>query len=165
MYTLRLLLEVAFRNLFKSWVNLIIGGIIFFATFLVVTGGALLDSVNSSMSRSIIGSIAGHVQVYSDRSKEELALFGGMGGETDVAAIDSFAPIRTALEKHPNVQTVVPMGTNGALITSGNTVDLTLARLRDLYRKTRTEGETPELREQIDSLKAHVRQLADLVQD
>lgn len=165
MYTLRLLLEVAFRNLFKSWVNLIIGGIIFFATFLVVTGGALLDSVNSSMSRSIIGSIAGHVQVYSDRSKEELALFGAMGGETDVAAIDSFAPIRTALEKHPNVQTVVPMGTNGALITSGNTVDLTLARLRDLYRKTRTEGETPELREQIDSLKAHVRQLADLVQD
>ena len=165
MSTLRLLLEVAFRNLFKSWVNLIIGGIIFFATFLVVTGGALLDSVNSSMSRSIIGSIAGHVQVYSDRSKEELALFGGMGGETDIAAIDSFAPIRAALEKHPNVRTVVPMGTNGALITSGNTVDLTLARLRELYRRARTEGETPELREQIDSLKAHVRQLADLVQD
>jgi ABC-type lipoprotein release transport system permease subunit len=165
MSTLKLLLEVAFRNLFKSWVNLIIGGIIFFATFLVVTGGALLDSINSSMSRSIIGSIAGHVQVYSDKSKEELALFGGMGGETDIAAIDSFAPIRTALEKHPNVQTVVPMGTNGALITSGNTVDLTLARLRGLYRKTLAEGETPERREQIDSLKSHVRQLADLLQD
>jgi ABC-type antimicrobial peptide transport system permease subunit len=165
MATLRLLLQVAFRNLFKSWVNLIIGGIIFFATFLVVTGGALLDSIDSSMSRSIIGSISGHLQVYSDKSKEELALFGGMGGEADIAALDSFSPIKAALEQHPNVQTVVPMGTNGALITSGNTVDLTLARLRELYRETQAEGETPERRAQIDSLKSHVRQLAELLQD
>lgn len=164
MGTLKLLLQVAFRNLFKSWINLIIGGIILFATFLVVTGGALLDSVDSAMSRSIIGSIAGHIQVYSDKSKEELALFGGMTGEADIAAIDSFAPIKEALEKHPNVKTVVPMGTNGALITSGNTVDLTLARLRDLYRKNTAEGETPERREQIDSLKAHVRHLAGLLE-
>lgn len=164
MSTLKLLLQVAFRNLFKSWVNVIIGGIIFFATFLVVTGGALLDSVNSSMSRSIIGSIAGHIQVYSEKSKEELALFGNMGGEADVAAMDSFSPIKTALEKHPNVQTVVPMGTNGALITSGNTVDLTLARLRGLYRKNSEEGETPERKAQIDSLKAHVRHLAELLE-
>ncbi|MBN1208453.1 MAG: ABC transporter permease [Myxococcaceae bacterium] len=164
MITLKLLLQVAFRNLFKSWVNLIIGGVIFFATFLVVTGGALLDSIDSSMSRSIIGSIAGHLQVYSDKSKEELALFGAMGGETDIAALDSFAPIKAALEKHPNVQTVVPMGTSGALITSGNTVDLTLARLRALYRKNTAEGETAERRGQIDSLKQHVRQLAELLQ-
>lgn len=164
MTTLKLLLEVAFRNLFKSWVNLIIGGIIFFATFLVVTGGALLDSIDSSMSRSIIGSLAGHLQVYSDKSKEELALFGGMGGETDISALDSFTPIKAALEKHPNVQTVVPMGSNGALISSGNTVDLTLARLRDLYRKNVDEGETPERRAQIDSLKAHVRRLGGLLQ-
>jgi ABC-type antimicrobial peptide transport system permease subunit len=164
MSTLKLLLQVAFRNLFKSWVNLIIGGIIFFATFLVVTGGALLDSIDSSMSRSVIGSVAGHLQVYSDKSKEELALFGGMSGEADIAALDSFTPIKAAVEKHPNVQTVVPMGTNGALITSGNTVDLTLARLRELYRKNTAEGETPERRAQIDSLKQHVRQLADLLQ-
>jgi hypothetical protein len=55
------------------------------------------------------------------------------------------------------------MGTNGALITSGNTVDLTLARLRELYRRTTAEGETPERRAQIESLKAHVHHLAGLV--
>ncbi|ADO73049.1 ABC transporter permease [Stigmatella aurantiaca] len=164
MTTLVLLLEVAFRNLFKSWVNLIIGGIILFATFLVVTGGALLDSIDSSMSRSIVGSLAGHIQVYSDKSKDELSLFGGMSGEPDVAALDSFTPIKKVLEKHPNVQTVVPMGTNGALISSGNTVDLTLARLRELYRKNAEEGETPERRAQIESLKAHVRRLGELLQ-
>jgi ABC-type lipoprotein release transport system permease subunit len=164
MGTLKLLLQVAFRNLFKSWVNLIIGGIIFFATFLVVTGGALLDSVISSMSRSIIGSMAGHLQVYSDNSKEKLSLFGGMTSEADIVPVDSFAPIKAALEQHPNVQTVVPMGTNGALISSGNTVDLTLAQLRALYRKTSAEGETPERRAQINSLKSHVRHLAELLE-
>ncbi|HEX8702226.1 MAG TPA: FtsX-like permease family protein [Myxococcaceae bacterium] len=163
MSTLKLLLEVAIRNLFKSWVNVIIGGIMLFATFLVVTGGALLDSIDSSMSRSIIGSIAGHAQVYSDRSKEELALFGSMTGEADVAAIDNFTTIRTTLEKHPNVQTVVPMGTNGAIITAGNTADQVLARLRALYRKPAAERQTPEVREQIDAVKAHVRRLSSLL--
>jgi ABC-type antimicrobial peptide transport system permease subunit len=134
-----------------------------FATFLVVTGGALLDSIDSSMSRSIIGSIAGHAQVYSDRSKEELALFGSMTGEADVAAIDNFTTIRTTLEKHPNVQTVVPMGTNGAIITAGNTADQVLARLRALYRKPAAERQTPEVREQIDAVKAHVRRLSSLL--
>jgi ABC-type lipoprotein release transport system permease subunit len=162
---LRLLLQVAFRNLFTSKINLLIGGIIFFGTLLVVVGGALLDSMDSAMSRSIIGSVAGHIQVYSDESRDELGLFGQMGGEPDLAALDDFSRIKPVLEKHPNVKTVVPMGTNGALITSGNTVDLTLARLRDLYRKRADEGETPALRENIDSLKAHVRQMVAIMEE
>ena len=157
MSTLKLLVQVAFRNLFKSWVNVIIGGIIFFATFLVVLGSSVIDSIDESMSRSIIGSLAGHVQVYSDRSKEELALFGSMAGEADVAAIDSFEPIRATLEKHPNVKTVVPMGTNGAFITAGNTVDQTLSKLRGLYRMSEAERAAPEVREQIDGIKGLVR--------
>jgi ABC-type lipoprotein release transport system permease subunit len=161
----RLLMQVAFRNLFTSKINLLIGGIIFFGTLLVVVGGALLDSMDSAMSRSIIGSVAGHIQVYSDDSKDELGLFGQMGGEPDLAAVDDFSRIKPVLEKHPNVKTVVPMGTNGALITSGNTVDLTLARLRDLYKKRAEGGETAGLRENIDSLKAHVRQMVALMEE
>ncbi|QSQ18690.1 FtsX-like permease family protein [Pyxidicoccus parkwayensis] len=161
----RLLLQVAFRNLFTSKINLLIGGIIFLGTLLVVVGGALLDSMDSAMSRSIIGSVAGHIQVYSDESKDELGLFGQMGGEPDLAAVDDFSRIKPVLEKHPNVKTVVPMGTSGALITSGNTVDLTLARLRDLYKKRAESGETPGLRENIDSLKAHVRQMVALMEE
>lgn len=161
----RLLLQVAFRNLFTSKINLLIGGIIFLGTLLVVVGGALLDSMDSAMSRSIIGSVAGHIQVYSDDSKDELGLFGQMGGEPDLAAVDDFSRIKPVLEKHPNVKTVVPMGTSGALITSGNTVDLTLARLRDLYKKRAEGGETPGLRENIDSLKAHVRQMVSLMRE
>ncbi|GEN08840.1 FtsX-like permease family protein [Myxococcus fulvus] len=162
---LRLLLQVAFRNLFTSKINILIGGIIFFGTLLVVVGGALLDSMDSAMSRSIIGSVAGHIQVYSDDSKDELSLYGGMSGEPDLAVVDDFSRIKPVLEKHPNVKTVVPMGTSGALITSGNTVDLTLARLRDLYKKRQTEGESPALRENIDSVKGHVRQMVALMEE
>ncbi|QRO00398.1 ABC transporter permease [Archangium violaceum] len=164
MSQLKLLLQVALRNLFVSKINLLIGGIIFFGTVLVVVGGALVDSVDESMSRSIIGSVAGHLQVYSERSKDELALFGQMGGEPDLSALDDFARIKEVVQQHPNVKTVVPMGTSGALITSGNTVDLTLARLRDLYKKA-AQGETPELREQILSLQAHVRQMISLLEE
>ncbi|MCY1015464.1 FtsX-like permease family protein [Pyxidicoccus sp. MSG2] len=161
----RLLMQVAFRNLFTSMINLLIGGIIFFGTLLVVVGGALLDSMDNAMSRSIVGSVAGHIQVYSDESKDELALYGGMSGEPDLAALDDFSRIKPVLEKHPNVKTVVPMGTSGALITSGNTVDLTLARMRDLYKQRAEKGETPELKANIDSVKAHVRQMVALIEE
>ena len=43
-------------------------------------------------------------------------------------------------------------------------MDLTLARLRDLYKQA-AQGETPELRAQIDSLKAHVRQMVALLEE
>ncbi|RJS27171.1 ABC transporter permease [Corallococcus sp. H22C18031201] len=161
---LRLLIQVAFRNLFASRINLLIGAIIFFGTLLVVVGGGLVDSVDTAMSRSIIGSIAGHLQVYSDHSKDELGLFGQMGGEPDLAAVDDFSVIKPLLEKHPNVKTVVPMGTSGAMVTSGNTVDLLLARLRELYRQRVDHGETPELREKLDSLKGHVRHIVTLLE-
>jgi ABC-type lipoprotein release transport system permease subunit len=160
---LKLLVQVAFRNLFASWVNVIIGGIILFGTVLVVVGGAVVDSLDEAMSRSIIGSVAGHLQVYSEKSKDSLALYGNMGGEADLRVIERFSDIKKVLEQHPNVKTVVPMGTNSTMLMSGNTVDLTLARLRDLYKQA-AAGETPELRAQLDSLKSHVRQMIALLE-
>ncbi|OJH37553.1 ABC transporter permease [Cystobacter ferrugineus] len=161
---LKLLLQVALRNLFVSRINLLIGGIIFFGTVLVVVGGSLVDSVDEAMSRSIIGSVAGHLQVYSAHSKDELSLFGQMGREPDLSALDDFSRIKQLVQQHPNVKTVVPMGTGATFINSGNTIDLTLARLRDLYKKA-AQGDTPELRGQIHSLQAHVRHIITLLEE
>src|SRR6266849_1368731 len=58
------LVRLALRNLFATKLNIIIGVIILVGTMLVVVGGALLDSMDASMSKSIIGSAAGHIQVY-----------------------------------------------------------------------------------------------------
>src|SRR6516164_5582297 len=99
---LRILIRIALRNLFASKLNLIIGGIILVGTVLVVVGGALLDSMDQSMSRSIIGSVAGHIQIYSAKSKDELALYGGTMAEPDLLAIDDFSKVKAALESIPN---------------------------------------------------------------
>ena len=49
------LLRIAFRNLFKSRINLLIGAVVMGGTFLVVVGGALLDSVVSSIAGASSG--------------------------------------------------------------------------------------------------------------
>jgi len=70
------------QSLRQSAQDLIVGGIILFGSLLVVVGTALVDSVDASMSRSVIGSVAGHIQVYSAKSKDELTVMGSMAMES-----------------------------------------------------------------------------------
>jgi ABC-type lipoprotein release transport system permease subunit len=128
-----MLVQIAWRNLLASPVNIIIGGLILGGTFVFVVVGGLLDSLNESMAKSVIGSVAGHIQIYSSKSKDELSLYGGMGGDPELAAVTEFPRIQQALGQLENIKEVVPMGTSGALITAGNVIDVTLERLRRLY--------------------------------
>ncbi len=164
------LVQIAFRNLFSSFINLVIGVIIAVGTMLVVVGGAMLDSLDTAMSRSITGSLAGHIQVYSAASKDELAIYGGMTDDPSLAAVDDFPKVKRLLLGVPHVKTVVPMGINGALLMSGNTVDLTLAKLRGAVKArdaaTASGAPAADLAEQVDSQKAHIRQIVKvLVED
>lgn len=164
---LPMLVRIAWRNLLASPINLIIGGLILVGTFLFVVVGGLLDSLNAAMARSVVGSVAGHVQIYSSKSKDELALFAGMGGDPDIAAVTEFPRIKAALEQVENVKEVVPMGTSGALITPGNTVDTALEKLRNLMRaKVGVSNDTrltslprEELDSRIVASRRHVRQM------
>jgi ABC-type lipoprotein release transport system permease subunit len=161
---LGILLRIAGRNLFRSRINLLIGAVILGGTFLVVLGGALLDSVVSSMSRSIIGSVAGHIQVYSAASKEEFAIWPMGGNDPDLSPMVDWERKQRLLESVPNVKAVIPMGINAAIITSGNTVDLTLEELRAVVRQEKESGVTPELEARRTSLKEHVRQIVRVLQ-
>ncbi len=157
------LTQIAIRNLFANFLNLFIGGIIVVGTLFFVVGGSFLNSVDSAMSKSITGSIAGHIQVYSNQSKEELTLFGDWGFP-DIAAIPDFSKVKQALQGISNIQTIIPMGVNGASVMFGNTVDLTLERLRKSVSK-RAEGDhSPETQAQIQSLKSHVQQIVKVIQ-
>jgi ABC-type lipoprotein release transport system permease subunit len=167
--TLRVVAQMAFRNLFASRLKtFIVGGIIFFGALLVVAGNSLLDSLNASMSRSVIGSVAGHIQVYSSKSKDELAVMGSMVmGDPDLAQLDDFAKVRDSLLKVPNVKSVVPMGLSGALVTSGNTIDLALEKLRNAVRARKeatTDAARVKLDAEIGAQKGHVRQIVSVLQ-
>jgi ABC-type lipoprotein release transport system permease subunit len=160
-----LLLQVSFRNLFRSRINLLIGAIIFCGTLLLVVGGAMLDSLLGSMSRSIVGTVSGHIQLYSERSRDALSIWPTGGTEPDLSPMQDYPRIEREIGKLPNVKAVVPMGINGSLITSGNTVDLTLEELRGVVRQEQEQGSTPALEAQRQSLKEHVRQIVRVLRD
>jgi ABC-type lipoprotein release transport system permease subunit len=169
--TIRVSAEIAFRNLGAHRLKtFIVGGIIFFGAFLVVLGSSLVASIGSSMSRSVIGSVAGNIQVYNSTSKDQLAVMGGMTmGDPDLAQIDDFAKLRASLLKVPHVKSVVPMGISGALVTSGNTIDIALERLRGIVRKRLNHDKwTPEMEResaaQLAAQKDHVRQIITVLQ-
>lgn len=163
--TLRVIAEIAFRNLFASrWKTLIVGGIIGFGAFLVVVGSSLVDGVDRSMRRSITGSIAGHIQVYSSASKEELEIMGSMGGGTpDIEPLYDFEKVKKTLLQVPNVADVVPMGVNAALVSSGNTVDQTLGNLRSTVNAMNEGDHTPETLKKYAAQKAHVQQMVTIL--
>jgi len=167
--TLGVVAQIAFRNLFASRLKtIIVGGIIFFGALLVVAGNSLLDSLDSSMSRSVIGSVAGHIQVYNAKSKDPLEVMGRMMmGDPDLAQLDEFSRVRETLLKVPNVKSIVPMGISGALVTSGNTIDLALEKLRKAVndrRKAKDDGEIARLDRKIADEKGHVRQIILVLQ-
>lgn len=163
LHTLAILLLIALRNLAASRLKTcIVGGIIFFGAALVVVGSSLLDSVDVNMRQSIVGSIAGHLQVYSSESRDELALYGGMMGEAQLEPMTEFAAVKKVALSVPNVRAIVPMGSAEAMVASGNELDLALEKLRGISRD-RLSGSGTEQQESFDSLKAHVRKMVGLL--
>jgi ABC-type lipoprotein release transport system permease subunit len=163
--TLGVIVQIALRNLFASrWKTLIVGGIIAFGAILVVVGTSLLDGIDRAMRGSITGSVAGHIQVFSSKSRDSLEILGGMGGDTpELEPLPDFAKVREAVMQVPDVKAVVPMGVASAIVTSGNTVDQALARLRETVTR-RLQGEhAPELDRTYATQKAHVRQIVSVL--
>jgi ABC-type lipoprotein release transport system permease subunit len=158
--TATIVVEIALRNLFASrWKTLIVGGIIGFGALLVVVGTSLLDAVDHAMRHSITSSIAGHIQVYSAASSDELEIMGSLYVDVpDIAPLEDFAQVRSTLLAVPNVQAVVPMGFSDAVASSDNAVDLALETLRQSV-DTRASGADAEAARNYEAQKARVRQI------
>ncbi len=147
-----ILLRIALRNLATHKVkSAIVGGLLVFGTVLLVVGQALLGSLDQSMAQSITGSLSGQLQAYASDAKDKLALFGDMSGGTDIGQITRFGEIRSVLEAQPEVQAVVPMGIDAAMVYGGNILDLKLEALRQAHKT----GDATRSRE----LRAHLRRI------
>lgn len=135
MTKLSIILHLAVRSIFARRINLLIGALVFAGTLLLVVGGSIVASVDEGMRRSITGSVAGDLQVFSAASRDEISIFGGPGGEPDLVSIRDFPKVKAALLSLDNVKAVVPMGINGSLFIPGTTLDLALGDVRDLLRQ------------------------------
>lgn len=157
------LVQIAFANIFSSLLNVFIGLVLLFGAALLVIGASLFSTLDGSLSHSIVDSISGHLQVYGSHSKDPLEIYGKIdGSDSNLAPIEDFKALKTKLLTVPNVSKVVPMGGSTALISSGNTVDVTLEKLRTLYRNQDNELTklTPEaFAEQLESRKRHVQSI------
>lgn len=134
---LRMLVLLAFRNLFSHRVKTaIVGLILVFGTLLVVMGTALIDSIERAMERSITSSVGGHLQVYSAKGKDDLALFGSMiMGQDDIGRVDDFSKLKQALSDVPGIEAVVPMGIDLASVTAPGELEAALEQLRAAVRE------------------------------
>jgi hypothetical protein len=157
--SLRLLVLLSLRSLVSHRVkSVIVGSLMLFGTFLVVLGTSLLDSVSTSMEKSIVSSLTGHIQVYDADAKDKLQVFGGIGfGSEDIGEIPQFEKVEAALKALPEVYDVVPMAIANASFTGEGDVDAALTALR----KAVTAGDTA----QQQALAVRVRQLVGLMID
>ncbi|MGB0646256.1 MAG: ABC transporter permease [Bradymonadia bacterium] len=110
----------------------IVGALLILGTVLVTCGVALLDNVERSISRSVIESLAGHLQIYDAQAKDQLAIYGdGSGGMPDVGEIDSFNELLRTTVHFENIDALVPMGVNLASMNRGNALERRLSVWRE----------------------------------
>lgn len=162
-----ILVRIALANITSSLLNVFVGSVLLFGTALLVVGGSLFSTLDGSLSRSIVDSVTGNLQVYAARSKDPLEVYGKFDGtDSELAPLEDFPGLEATLTAHPNVSAVVPMGGTTSQVMSGNTIDVTLEKLRDLYRAQRGAGPKlpdDDFRTRADSLIRHMRNIVGVL--
>ena len=160
-----LALRLAVRNVGAHAVkNLIVGVILVFGTVIVVSGGALLDSLDTAMRRSITTSVTGDLQVFDKDARDTLAMLGDMNfGGSDNGEVPDFQAVKTALANTPEVAEVLPMGIGNATVFGANDIDRTLDDLRVALRDANAARQTT-LIERIQRICSDIRPELDRVE-
>jgi ABC-type lipoprotein release transport system permease subunit len=127
-----LVLSLAWRNVLAYRVkNLVVGGILAFGTFIVVTGSALLGSLEEAMRQGITQSLTGELQVYAKDARDPLSMLGTMDmSAQDYGEIEDFAALADVAATVPGVTETIPMARGQSIVFGGNDIDLVLADLR-----------------------------------
>lgn len=161
---LQLIFQLSVRSLWSHRLkNLVVGTIIFIGVFLLVVANAMLDSIGRGMESSITASITGHLQLYDKNAQDRLSMMGMMGNflsTPNIGHIADFETLRATVEKVPNVKAVVPMGTDTAIVYSGNRIDQATAALRQAIKQL-APSMTRQQKEQ--TLQPHIQSLNDLL--
>ena len=152
-----LLWRIAIRNLLLYRVkSAVIAALLGAGAYLSIVGLGLLKDVQSAMQRSVVDSVAGHLQIYSSQAKDDLSLFGGnFMGRPDIGSLADFAPYRDIVMSHPNVTAFIPMGQDLAILARGNEMD----ELLDELRQSLKMGDRQFTETRLDQLRFQIQQL------
>ncbi len=166
----RLILMLAVRNVWLHRTkSLIIATLLGIGSTIMTMGLSLLEDIDETMEDSIINSVAGHFQIYSNAAKDDLALFGGaFMGREDIGTVDDISKVYQALAELPEVQSVVPMGIDFGLLGRGNELDDAFDSLRKALQSNDSASvdlAIENARRQINLLKAEVEERGKVTSD
>lgn len=151
-----LLIRIAARNIWATPVRtLIIGVLVVFGTVLVVVGGSLLSTLDGTMAKSVVGSVSGHLQIHSADARDKLDLFNPPTGTPDLGHLQDFPAIKEIVMGVEGVEAVIPMGTDLAMVYSGNILDIRIAELKEAIKA----GDDAQVR----TIAAHIRTIIEML--
>ena len=156
-----MILKMAFRNILLHKIRTsVFGFILTFGTLIAILGNSFVDAISNGMKSSITKSFVGDIQIYSKDAPESIALFGTPGGNIpDIGFVNHFKNVKNILLQNvPNIQTIVPMGTNIAMLNPGNLLDVKLTELRDLEKSKGSSAKIQSLILHIQSIIKRVRE-------
>lgn len=154
-----MLLKIAIRNLWLHKVRtLAFGVVVLSGTYVAILGNSFVDAITQGMRQSITKSFVGDAQIYAKDAPEKIALFGTPGGNVpDIGFVKDFQSVSEILKTNiPNIQSMLPMGTNIAFVNPENILDRKLGQLRKLEKSRKY----PQERE---ALKAHIRAITSRI--
>src|SRR3989339_877119 len=133
-----IIIKMALRNLFSHKMKtLIVGTVLILGSFFAVVGVTFVFAISEGMKNSLTHSITGDLQIYSKLAKDKFSIFGDENGSyPDIDYVENFATIKNILEKEvSNIEAIVPMGGNFAMVNPGNILDKKLEELRQCFKE------------------------------
>ena len=108
---MRLILTIAWRNIFRHrGKSLIIGAILFMGAFLMTVGNGVISGMDAGLQKNIVEGFCGDALLVSDKQESDNVFLEFMGKA--VAPIKNYKSIDSALGKMPSVEKWLPIGKN-----------------------------------------------------
>jgi len=103
----RLLVQFAFRNLFRhKGKSLVVGSILCFGAFIMTFGNGVISGLNEGLTQHLIQQFCGHIVVVSDKQETDNILINPMA--RPIEPIRQYKIVEEALKNNANIQGFVP---------------------------------------------------------
>jgi len=157
---MKIIFLIAIQNLKLHKIkSMMIACILMLATFLACLGLTSVFYIEKGLTSSVVHSVVGHLQVYSEESLDSLSFFGQTSmSRLNLGEIPSYSHLRDKIKEHPNVKDTMLMGMDFALMFSRNELDLLFESFRkDIKENGKlSEGNLKIWYQVLENLKADI---------
>lgn len=114
---MKLMLKIAWRNIFRHrGKSLVIGIILFLGALLMTVGNGVITGMDHGISKNIVNAFMGDIVLISEKQKSDNVFFDFMG--TSVESIGTYKVINETLKELDFVHSYLPVGKNLAMLLS-----------------------------------------------